>query len=222
MSQSAIAVIIPTYNRPQIVGETIRRLQHYLRYDGAIDYFSSDDSTDDRMPETRAQIENLPRLSYVRGPHRGLGANLNALLRRSADYDLLLQMDDDHQLNQLLDLNEHARKLLEDESAGWIRLMGIGFHRYIADLNGHYWRVRWNSPELYIPSNRPHLKHRRYHEHYGMYPEGLTLGQTEEIFCHQCIDRGRRSDGPAVLVPLNSMSETAWEHVGDSWQAKGF
>ena len=78
----------------------------------------------------------------------------------------------------------------------------------------------------------PHLKHRRFHDYFGLYPEGMKLGETEEAFCHQCKRKvalwNKRKDKkeddaapPYVAVPLNSDSETAWMHVGDSWQAKG-
>jgi hypothetical protein len=151
----------------------------------------------------------------------GYGANVNTLIKlmKRAHVDIMMQMDDDHILSLPLDLDEHISTLRTMPGAGWIRLMGIGAHKYVADLREHYWFVHWDSPELYIPSNRPHIKRIDFHDHFGMYPEGLKLGHTEEAFCHQCVDLSRKpGEHPYVLVPLNSDSETAWHHVGRSWQ----
>lgn len=213
----AIAVIIPTYNRSEIVKTAVTNLHKYLHYNGPIRYYIGMDGNDD----TEARIKTLfPDVHCLPGPKRGLGANLNRLLKFSSE-SYFIQMDDDHILLSPLDLNKHMERLQSHFDDGWIRLMGIGSHHYAADLDGDYWRVRWDSPELYIPSNRPHLKKRAFHEHYGYYPENIPLGATEEGFCGRCKEIALSSGGPAVLVPLNSQSETQWDHIGDSWQLKG-
>jgi hypothetical protein len=161
---------------------------------------------------------------------KGLGANLNMLLGKACAFktDLVIQMDDDHILLKELDITPHVRKLLEDETAGAIRLMHVAGHKYRANLDGSYWRIDWESPEVYIASNRPHLKHvSRFHGIYGYYPEGLRLGLTEESFCHTCIDlhRQRTERGmtsPDVLIPLDVQTESGWDHIGHSWQMEGF
>lgn len=141
-------------------------------------------------------------------------------------------MDDDHWLVKELDITPHVKKLMEDETAGAIRLMGIGGHRYTATLDGLYWRIDWNSAEVYIASNRPHLKSiSRFHGAYGLYPEGKKLGLTEEMFCHICIDVAkttleRRWPTVDVLIPLDVATESGWQHNEHhgavSWQARGF
>lgn len=233
---STIACLIPTYNRPDILPMTIKLLDENLGYPGRIVYFVGNDGDIDVAPvlvETLSE-DIRERLQIICGPRRengsgGLGDNLNKLLRVTANYhiDYLLQMDDDHWLIKPIDLVPHVIQLMDD-GAGWIRLMGIGSHHYTATLEGNYWYVHWDSEgpySLYIPSNRPHLKHRRFHDFYGYYPEGMKLGETEESFCHQCRRAWRTAtendNPPSVLVPLNNNSESAWMHVGVSWQSKG-
>lgn len=208
-----VTVIIPTYNRVWILKRVIQGLKKNLRYSGRINYLVGADGDADigKMFSGQYDIGTIP------GPNDGLGANLNHLIESTPD-DYLFQLDDDHLLLKPIDLNPHVVKLRDDETAGWIRLMGIGFHDYIASLEENYWRIWWQSPELYIPSNRPHLKHRRFHDHFGMYPEGVKLGETEEGFCQQCKDK---KTGPAVLVPLDVPTESGWDHIGDSWQLEG-
>ena len=123
-----------------------------------------------------------------------------------------------------LDLHPHIEKLRDDPTCGFIRLWGVGGHNYHGNLEGNYWRIWWNSPELYIPSDRPHVKHARFHAFYGEYPEGLSTAVTEDAWCHQCKDRAGR-DGVQldVFVPQNQLTETTWEHAhwGQRWRDVG-
>lgn len=227
-----VSVLIPTYNRLQVVADTVSLLAQMLDYPGQLTFWLGVDN-DQESP--RQVIQHIQKqcgvnVNALDGPRRRdphskgyLGANLNMLIKASRVDNLLMQLDDDHHLQRRLDLRPHVEVLLNDNTAGWIRLMGVGFHRYCGCLNGRYWRVNWDSPELYIPSNRPHIKHRRFHEFFGMYPEGLKLGETEEGFCHQCKNRARQTPdkAPQVLVPLDVLTESGWDHVGHSFQQQG-
>ena len=213
MSFPHISIIIPTYNRPWIVKRIVQGLKRNLRYSGPTHFWigADGDLSVGKMFAGQYDITVIP------GPNNGLGANLNRLIQSTPD-DYLFQLDDDHLLLKPLELNRHVIKLRDDETAGWIRLMGVGYHDYIARLEENYWRVYWQSPETYIPSNRPHLKHRRFHDHFGLYPEGVNLAETEDGFCQQCKDK---KGGPSVLVPLDVSTESGWDHVGESWQLEG-
>ena len=217
----AIAVLIPTFNRAKIVVECVAALQTNLSYRGLINYYVGVDGNDD----TPAQLNSSfgPSVTILPGPHRGLGGNLNQLIAKTTE-PLMIQMDDDHILKAVLELCPHVNDLMGDDDAGWIRLMGIEDHSYTADLRGRNWYVSWASEELYIPSNRPHLKHRRWLDFFPAYVEGVSLHQTEVEYCQRCKDKAKQLHYkvPQVLVPLNSLSETGWDHVGESWQAKGY
>jgi len=220
MDWPIIGILIPTFNRPTIVARTVELLRANLSYSGEIEYYVSEDSA-----ETVVDI-NASDVQVLRGPQRGLGANLNFLLR-TCPHTILMQMDDDHHLIASLVLDKLVNHLMNEPDAGWMRLMGVGFHNYRATLNGVYWYVDWESPGIYIPSTRPHIKHRRFIEAYGFYPEGLKLGATEEGYCHQCKNRAiqlRMASMPApkVLVPLEVATEDSWLHVGDSYQNYGY
>lgn len=216
-----LCVIIPTYNRPEILRHCILGLQQNLRFEGQITYLVGDDSED--ISRTLEATDGLRSVTVVPGPKEGFGKNVNTLLRsaESTGWELFLQLDDDHILTHPIDLTRHAEKLTLDPTVGAIRLMGIAGHNYEARLRGLYWEISWDSPELYITSNRPHLKHRRLHDVFGLYPEGLRLGHTEESFCHQCRDIAKVYGGPKVLVPLDTITEASWQHIGDSWQLHG-
>ena len=236
-----ISVIIPTYNRPEILRQCLNALVDNLSYSGCITYYVGNDGDNITIPMDgpRFFVADRNYLIILDGPRKankpdqGLGANLNMLLGCTTD-DFFLQLDDDHILQEKLDLDRHVKFLLENPEAGWIRLMGIANHDYTADLRGNYWRVRWDSAgnySLYITSNRPHLKTRRFHDFFGYYPVNKTLGETEEGFCHQCKHVAATWEDaephdvivPQVCIPLNlePNSESGWAHIGDSWQKQG-
>lgn len=215
-----LAILIPTYNRKDILFRSIKALEWRMHGVEKF-YFVGDDYGDLEQDELDGISESpVTLLTTTMG---SLGANLNRLIRMAErmNFEYLLQMDDDHVLTQPIDMAPFVSAVGKGNEIGWIRLMGVGWHNYVARLRGQYWLVDWNSPEVYITSNRPHIKHISFHKHFGMYPEGKKLGETEESFCHQCKDKGKSTPSPFVAVPLGFNTETTWEHVGDSWQGKG-
>lgn len=213
-----VSVLIPTYNRPAILQGTVDRLRLNLRYAGQLQIIVGNDG--DELTDLRGADLVLEQSSG------SLGANLNRLIAQ-AEGDYLFQMDDDHWLIEALDLTPHVEKLMKDTWVGWIRLMGVASHNYLMHMDmtpfSKYIIVDWQSTELYITSNRPHIKRRDFHTRYGMYPEGVKLGETEEGFCNHAKIKAQKDDAPLqVLLPLDVHTESAWEHVGDSWQRKGF
>ncbi len=240
-----VTVIIPTYNRAEILVGAVQRIQRNLIYDGPVEILVGDDSDDLKVKDSigfHFVGDRSRPVRFVDGPKRGLGANLNMLIQE-ADSELILQMDDDHYLNKILDINQFAvdlmdsrtRPCLEEGTIGWIRLFlgteeDLGnddpFYRFTANMCERYWIPDPSFYELYIASNRPHLKSKSFHNVYGFYQEGKLLGMTETEFCHRYIDMKRLwihegLDSPWVVIPVAAPSFDTWKHVGDSWQKQG-
>jgi glycosyltransferase involved in cell wall biosynthesis len=223
MEWPALAFNIVTYQRRDTLYETVRRLHEHVAYAGPMHYIIADDGSDDGTQAMAAMM--FPHARVVQSQRAGLGGNTNAGLRVAFSVaDVCMQLQDDMYLLSTLDLHAHVERLLTDTTCGFIRLWGVAGHHYDAKLEGSYWRVMWNSDELYIPSDRPHIKHRRFHEHFGYYPEGLATGHTEEAWCHQCKSRagldGRQLD---VFVPHAQDTEKNFEHMawGQRWRDQG-
>lgn len=229
MNYPPVSVIIPTYNRPGVLLGALRALAKNLRYKGYIRvHVGNDGSALDWENIMRAA--NPYASSLYQDPTGSLGANLNRLLLES-EHDVFLQLDDDHILQSPLDITPHVARLMQDDNAGWIRLWlpectcdGSQYYHFQAKMKGAYWAIKPEG-ELYGPSNRPHLKHRRFHEHFGYYTPGLKLGQTEDDFCHRWQAKAQHGGGPDVLIPVHLGSPYQWRHgeqVGvKSWQAEG-
>lgn len=218
MTLPTIAVLVVTYQRAPILRQTIEALVSRLSYDGLLRLIVADDGSTD---ETHAIA--TAHADLVVTDRGGMGRNTNAGLRFALERaDLVFQLQDDMLLLQPLDLTPHAEWLLSHPGDGYIRLWGVAGHKYTATLDQRYWRIDWHSDDLYIASDRPHLKHRRFHDAVGFYPEGLTTAATEEAWCHQAKDAGKRG-APFVLVPHGYDTEHNFEHIGwhERWRDKG-
>lgn len=218
-----VAVILPTYNRGEVLVKTINLLAQNIHYSGKLKFFVGHAGNDNTPILLKHAV---PQAEVLVPPVPALGNNLNFLLQEAVkETPIFMQMDDDHWLVEPLDIDGHVLTLMMEGEIAWIRLMGVARHGYTADLKDQYWVVHWDSEgpfALYIPSNRPHLKHAAFHQMYGLYPENLKLGPTEEGFCHQCKDISTIVSTPLkVAVPLEGNSERGWQHVGNSWQLQG-
>lgn len=216
-----LGIVIVTYNRKETLIPTLQGLRDGLYYTGNKHIIVADDGSTDGTQDILAA--DWPEVILIQSNRVGMGANTNAGLRAALQRaDFVLQMQDDMRLLKYLDLHPHVTKLQEDETAGFIRLWGVGGHRYEGALEGNHWRIWWHSPELYVPSDRPHLKHRRFHEYFGFYPEGLRTAETEESWCHHCKALSGTKGTMDVLVPLGD-TETTWEHIGwhSRWRDQG-
>lgn len=177
------------------------------------------------------RVEGTPQNS-------GWGANANNAISK-CEHDIVFFIEDDYVLTRPLDLSPFVALLLENDAVGLVRMDGIAGHRGIncqtAETNirdylpghrdgvgglgdVHYWLIDQRSSHLNVYSNRPHLKHRRFHEFYGPYPEGYRLGQTESMFAHTVKDKMRANPNaaPALAIPLNANSY--FDHIGVSFQ----
>lgn len=228
----AFTIIIPTFNRPQILTGTIKRLRFHIRFEGDVYIIVGDDGDVAKFEDTSYDDD----IKVLDGPREGLGANLNMLLDEVTT-DLVMQMDDDHWLNEDLDVNEYARDLVDPRfNIGWIRLF-LGerkdyysmdtYYKFMAATYGPYWYVSPDSPEMYIASMRPHLKHVDFHrKHFGSYAEHIKLGETEVNFCQRYKDMRSKvrnwGELPWVTVPMFGLTQYQWQHVGESWQKRGY
>lgn len=229
-----VAVLIPTFNRAQIVKRTVELLVANLRYSGDVNIFVGCDGDDDtpyvlrelEMPDDRSVVVDAT-------PSGGIGANTNRLIQlaKATGHEFFIGMDDDHHLIAPLCLDAHVRKLMIDVSAGWIHLLmeakgdeHYDRYKFTASLDSdHYWRVHWDCAERFVMSFRPHLFHARWLEVFSYLPEGLRTGQTEWEYSGHCKEIGMNGGGVNALVPLVAHDGATWHHNngGNSWNRRG-
>lgn len=236
-------VLICTYDRPREVRLTIDALIKNLTYEGKIAWHIADDGTlGDYVEDIIAYLvdKGIRRTTITSSItlRDGWGRNVNKAIRQiTTPYTYFTE--DDYLLLRPLDLSPYVALSESERHVGMVRFglaghVGLGCYVKAADIsrwlpqyregkNGtigglFYWEIERNvggGPYgFYKYSNRPHLVHRRFRTAYGLYPEGVSLAQTEDGMNHNI---ARVKDGPAIVCPANW---ALWEfdHIGVSRQ----
>jgi len=217
-----LTVILVTYNRPVEIRRTLEALLKHLKFSGVLRWHLADDGTPgEYIP---ALLREYPELAWsaTTTKRQGWGANVNKALNHPGMTDLIFLCEDDYVVQQDLDLDAGAA-LLHSTDLGVIRYDGlaghVGLSLRLCEAETALGRLtyleldRLNSSHLNVYSNRPHLRHRRFHDCYGPYPENLSLGKTEESYAHRILDQA----GPGIAI-LPSGIPQAFDHIGHSRQ----
>ena len=241
-----LTIVLCTYNRYDEIRLTVQALIERLIYpQDKVRLLIADDHSPDSYT---TRLRRLKDFRYwdtafaVTEENGGWGVNVNNALRHVAT-DYVFFIEDDYVLTQSLDLRLGVALLAEKHHLGMVRYRGtagdhIVFHQFECDIRKYipdfresmglpgklcYLHLDGGSPSLYMYSHGAHLKHRRFHDFYGMYPEGKKLGETEEGFAH--IVKGKMRDDPANapgLVILPEWIPIHFDHIGQSYQHTEF
>jgi len=219
-----VTVLIVTWNRPKVIRRVIQALQENLHYPGAIRWHLADDTSPGSYVADIVHDFPALKFSHTITPKRsGWGINANTALR-AIKTRYVFQIEDDQLASRRLDIESGVFVMEHVPTIGLVRYDGIEGHRLMLymdetpKINGHrvhFLRIdRYRTKGLNAYSNRPHLKHLRFHETYGMYPEGLNLGSTEETFAHHVL----HARGTPDLAALPDGIKRAFKHIGESRQ----
>lgn len=217
-----ITVLLITYDRPREIRCTIDALRVHLHYSGALRWHIADDSSPaDYIPQL---VRDYPDLGLIATTtqRQGWGANVNRALQHPQMTDLIFLCEDDYVAKRDIDLDFGAA-LLMGSDLGVVRYDGIaghvGLNLWLKEYDTALGRLNClkvdqrHSTHLNVYSNRPHLRHRRFHDTFGLYKENLPLGKTEEEYAHRILDK----NGPGIAI-LPDGIPTAFDHIGVSRQ----
>lgn len=239
-----VTILVCTYDRLTLLEETLQRLAEFIHYDGdKLTWLICDDSSPDdyKLKVEELQVVNdLNAVIISTDVNSGWAANVNNGLRAVKD-DYVFFIEDDYFATQPIRLDAMAALMEVKPDIGMVRARGIAgthivAHLFEADVAEYipdwqdglgvkgklaYWQLDSGSPTPYVYSNGAHLKHRRFHEFYGLYPEGLKLGETEESYAHMVKDKMHTNPGgvgvPAVTILPQDVYQW-FDHVGESYQ----
>lgn len=236
-----VTVLVCTYEREAELVRTLTAWQDNLIYPVEhLHWLICDDSSPShfaRRIANRAAFRSLGIKVVSTEQNCGWGCNVNSGLR-AVETDYCFFTEDDKLLYRKLDLRLGVALLETKPDVGYLRYRATAgqhtiMHQFEADV--HDWlpdymdgpaavqgklsflQIDSHSPALYLYTHGPHLKHKRFHEFYGMYPEGLNLAMTEEAFCHQVKD-GMHSYGAPALAILPEWTLPYIDDIGQSWQ----
>jgi glycosyltransferase involved in cell wall biosynthesis len=202
MEWPEVVILLVTFKRTEYALRTVRGLVTHLYYPNLVWHIADDGSGEEHQQAIIAAIGDQPwQLSDAR-QQGGAGYNRNVGLRHAFDRTpYVLHIEDDWELTEPLDLRIPVQVLMEHQDVGMVR-MGYIEAGHVARSVPYCGRIWWEldkeSGHTHIFAGHPHVLHRRLHEAYGWYPEGILPGPTELGFA----DRVRERDGPKVLYML--------------------
>lgn len=217
-----IVIILQTFKRTDVALRTIAAARANLRYDGPLYWYIADDGSPpahvdavwEALSGSWSAFESLK--VHGHNQRRGYGGNANAAWD-AADREaaLTLWLEDDWELREPLDLWPYAALLMENEDVGMVRLgyidparLGEPFDR--GGLIYHHLERIPPDTSFYAFTGHPSLRHRRYRDAYGPYPEGLKPGDTELAYAYQY----RIGQGPAIVWPAAYPTGGLFAHIG--------
>lgn len=212
-----IVIILQTFKRTDVALRTIAAARSRLIYPDLRWYIADDGSPDEHYKE----VQKALRGADVVGQHsqrRGYGGNANAAWGAASEVSrLTFWLEDDWELTQPLDLYPYAALLMERPEVGMVRLGNLNL-----DIRGRTWghdsRLYWTldrEPHLEgtpVFTGHPSLRHIRYRDAYGSYPEGLKPGDTELAYAYQY--RTGSHSGPAIVWPADYPAWGLFAHIG--------
>lgn len=212
-----IVIIIQTWERTDVAVRTIRAARQLLRYPRLLWYLADDGSRSEHVEACLAELEGTSLLGW-HSERRGYGATANAAIAAAEQASaLLFFLEDDWELTRPLDLYPYAALLMETSEVGMVRLGNLNL-----DIRGRTWahggQVYWKldrEPHIEgtpVFTGHPSLRHRRYREAYGSYPEGLIPGDTELAYAYQF--RLGSPDAPAIVWPADYPPGGFFGHIG--------
>lgn len=235
-----VTILICTYNRPNEINRTILALLSKLDYPkDCLEWVICDDHSPDSYVEKLSGFKSVELIKprFVITPeNRGWAANVNqGLLAVKTDYVFFIE--DDYLLRKDLDLGVGVALMETRQNIGMVRYRGtagehIIYHQFETDISEYYpdyqdgvglpgklcyMQLDSGSPALYLYSHGAHLKHMRFLNFFGPYPEGFKLGQTEEKYAHIVKDKMKEPGSPAIAV-LPDWIPMWFDHIGQSYQ----
>lgn len=218
-----ITILIVTFNRPNEIRRVIEGLQKHIVYSGKLRWHLADDGSPSGYVAAIREIYPEVEFTLTKTSRKGWGANVNKALR-FIKTDYIFLCEDDYLAQRDLDLDSGMLLLMSDLEIGLVRYDGIEEHRTtskeIETLMGVIpcLVIDHAKSSFYQYSNRPHLRHKRLHEHYGLYAEGLSLVDTENNYAARIKDQLL---GP-MIVALPDGIECAFLPIAKSWKGTEF
>ena len=223
MNWPDLTVMIVTYNRPREIRRTTKALEESIVYPGQLHWHLADDASPGTYIQDLHQDFSHLKFSATSTNRQGWGANVNKALKFIRD-DYTFLCEDDYVAVRQIKLHIGVRILEAQPTIGLIRYDGIaghlGLNLWLREARTpigtlSYLEIdRGHSGHLNVYSNRPHLRHRRFQNVVGYYPEGISLGHTEEAYAHKVIDA---KPGMGLAILSDGIGR-AFDHIGKSRQ----
>ena len=213
-----VIVLLITFERTEVALTTIRGIKERIRYPNLGWHIADDGSNGNHIKTLANEIGPEYEISTSNTGGHSVGKSMNEGVARCLERaDIWLHWEDDWYPNMEIDLLPCVELLQQNEEIGMIRL-----GRLSTDLHGKtivggdrlWWQLD-KDKQLWTWVGHAAVRHRRFHDAYGIYPEGLTPGKTE---------LGMQSNvmykkGPEIVWPAWLRYDIC-DHIGDGYSFK--
>lgn len=198
--------------RTEYAVRTIQSVRQRMHYDNLYWYVADGGSVPEHREAIFAALDGVSSAGY----HFDLanyGADANKAWNAAHEQvDLTFWLEDDWELVREFELKPYANLLLNNADIGMVRLgyLNLGMKGSTLGFEGHmYWKLQRDA-DSYVFTGHPSLRHRRFREAYGPYPEGLKPGETELGYAWQY----RSGTGPEIVYPADIGIYGPFGHIG--------
>lgn len=210
-----ICIMLATFNRTDCALKTISSNCEKLKYAGTIHWYLADaGSTEEHHKACKEELAKYGAL--IVGEHNvycSPGHNWNAALKFIYErYEYSFRLEDDFVLGKELDITPYVTALEEKPEWGIVRLglLPINLNCFSVGHNGiHYLQMYRNMQYAY--SGNPLIMHKRFWDHYGVYPVDLSPGDTELGYDAKF----RARSGPEIVWPVDLGGWSVFQHIGE-------
>lgn len=220
MTLPPIVIVLLTYQRTNYAAQTVLHAILNLKYQPGLMWYVADDGSDSSHVNTVHGLLEQAEQEVI-GHHSeklGYGAGANKAWQMAHEHTpLTLWLEDDWVLNHELRLEPYAKLLMESDQVGMIRLGHLNQYMVGTALgyDGEmYWRLDREPADGASPvfTGHPSLRHKRYWDVYGPYPEGHNPGDTELAYAYKFRIALK---GPNILYPARAGQWGFFGHIGE-------
>lgn len=207
-----VAVVLLTFERTDYALRTIESARQNLLYGRPFYWIIADDgSTPRHFDAVCAAVEGETHSVFTGKQGYGRMANQAIRIAEENGCPITFWLEDDWRTERPFDITPYAQLLTQHDDIGMVRLghLPVGLEAESIGRDGRMY-LEIKKTRQYCYSGNPHLKHRRFFEHYGMFPEDRNPGDTE-IFYDFVV---REHDGPKVIWPLAIGDTFPFGHIG--------
>lgn len=215
-----LGVALLTYQRTSYALRTIRGILEHLtpRGDGLLWYVADDGSSPEHFNAVLAELRGAgAQIAGYHSERHSYGRSANKAWRALSERtNLTLWLEDDWELTTPFDVRPYMRALRENSDLGMVRLgyLSTGLSGRTVGYSGElYWQLDRTPHDTSIPvfAGHPSVRHSRYLDAYGPYPEGERPGETEMSYAYQF----RMGSGPVIAWPCALGPWGVFAHIGE-------
>lgn len=211
-----VILLLITYERTEIARQTIRGIKQRLKYPNVGFHIADDGSNGNHVSQLMEEIGEGFEVTVSNTGGHSVGKSMNLgiaeCLKRA---DIWLHWEDDWVPNWEINLVPCVELLMNNKEVGMIRLgrLSEGLVGRVIKGGDRLWWLLDKKADQWTWVGHACVRHRRFHEAYGAYPEGLTPGRTELVYQAKF----NSTDGPTIAWPA-WLGYDICDHIGDGYR----